>query len=765
MKKHFKKAIAGVLAVSMTVSSFLVPMATERVQATEITDAEIAADLASFDNVSSAEIAEVMSPGWNLGNTMEANGAKKIDGKWYTFPNETAWSNPKVTKEIFEAVKAAGFKSVRIPVSYLDYVGDAESGYRIDEKWLGRVEEVVRMALDTGLYVNINVHGDGYYTVGGSWLLCGESTDKQVEIKKKYEAVWKQIATRFADCDEHLIFESMNEEFDGVHGVPDDSTYKETLEAYSNIVAYNQIFVDTVRQCGENNAKRWLMVCGWNTNIDATCSDKYGFEMPTDTYRDASISSDEWRIMVSCHYYSPWQFCGQEDGDYTQWGKYAVDSSKVWPGANEDYIASQFKLLQDTFTSKGIPVYIGEYGAIDKTADDPLSDAYRSYFMKTLCQLCKETGCVPVYWDQGYNGNYAFYLFDRNTCEITKPALVNAIMDVYDGDDSEKTAEDITNVYVSKASEMLYLGDKDFAGLQLATVFDPIEVKDTVKWASTDESVATVTAEGLVMPVGKGICKITATSTNGTVGSCNIEVVQGTTSITLNYSELKLDMDSRETKQMEATLQPADAQDSIIWSSSNANVAKVDKAGLVTAVSTGECIITATTGNGLTAECKVTVYSASTKPEENQPMELKDGDTVKVAGQTYVVTNMMHATVAYKAAKSKSMDFVEVPATISVEGKTYKVTSIASNAFKGNRKLKNVIIGTNVKTIGKNAFSNCVALKKITVKSKELTSVGKKALQKINAKCKIIVPKSMYSKYVKLFRGKGQKKTVKIIAK
>ena len=155
----------------------------------------------------------------------------------------------------------------------------------------------------------INIHGDGYNTIDGSWLLCNGKN--QTEIKKKYKKVWKQIAERFKNYDEHLLFESMNEEFDGSYSEPNK-------EYYQNINDYNQIFVDTVRKTGDNNTKRWLIIPGWNTNIDYTAGD-YGFKLPTDQYRDKSIDKEEQRIMISVHYYSPWDFCGGENGVITQW--------------------------------------------------------------------------------------------------------------------------------------------------------------------------------------------------------------------------------------------------------------------------------------------------------------------------------------------------------------------------------------------------------------------------------------------------------------
>ena len=136
-------------------------------------------------------------PGWNLGNQLEANSGGT--------PSETAWGNPTITEKLIKQVKAQGFKSIRIPVSYLSKIG-AGPNYTIDSKWLDRVQEVVDMCIDNGLYAIINVHGDGYYSIKGGWLLCGEPASEQKTIKAKYKKVWEQIAKRFKNYDDHLVF-------------------------------------------------------------------------------------------------------------------------------------------------------------------------------------------------------------------------------------------------------------------------------------------------------------------------------------------------------------------------------------------------------------------------------------------------------------------------------------------------------------------------------------------------------------------------------
>ena len=183
-------------------------------------------------------ITKEMGMGWNLGNQLEASNAG--------IPSETTWGNPTISEDLIKAVKEQGFKTVRIPVSYLDKIGAAPD-YTIDSAWLDRVQEVVDYVVGNDLYAIINIHGDGYYTVDKSWLRCVD--DNQDEIKDKYEKVWAQIADRFKDYDQHLIFESMNEESDNTYGKPNAT-------GYENINAYNQIFVDTVRKTGYNNEKR-----------------------------------------------------------------------------------------------------------------------------------------------------------------------------------------------------------------------------------------------------------------------------------------------------------------------------------------------------------------------------------------------------------------------------------------------------------------------------------------------------------------------------
>ena len=367
---------------------------------------------ASADVVAQANASQLvadMGAGWNLGNALEANN----NG----VPSETAWGNPVVTQAFIDRVRAAGFRTIRIPVSYLGNIG-AGPNYTINSAWLNRIQEVVNYAYNRGMYVLINMHGDGYKTVNGSWLICDSSS--QTTIKDKYQKVWQQIATRFQSYNDHLILESMNEEFDGQYGNP-------TQPCYSNINAYNQIFVDTVRRAGGNNSSRWLLVPGWNTNIDYTTGN-YGFALPTDQYRSSTIPSNEQRIMISVHYYDPWDFAGEENGTITQWGPAATNPSRKSTWGQQDFMDAQLKKVYDTFVTRGYPAFVGEYGSVDKTSSDSTNNRYRADFARTLVASAKKYGAATAYWDNGFNGQYGLGLFNRSSSTVTQQGIIDAIL-------------------------------------------------------------------------------------------------------------------------------------------------------------------------------------------------------------------------------------------------------------------------------------------------------------------------------------------------
>lgn len=450
-KKFLACSAAGAMALSMAACSGDKDAENSVISGADGGSAENAAVQYDGDfTVSVADIAADMGAGWNLGNQLEANSGGT--------PNETAWSNPVVTQELISAVADAGFKSVRVPVSYLSMIDDA-NGYAVDSAWLDRVEEVVQYCYAEGLYVIINVHGDGYNSIDGGWLLCND-LENQEYICEKYDALWKQIAERFKDYDEHLIFEAMNEEFDG-------ETYAGDInrEYYANINNYNQIFIDAVRSTGAKNTHRYLMITGWNTNIDYTVGD-YGFEMPT----DPDCTAGENRLMMSVHYYDPWDYCGEENIKTFLWGargqaaiEAGVSPTGMGSWGQEDFLDGQMQKLYDSYISQNIPVVIGEYGCIDKTTADANNpgeiQANRVYYNGYLAGKAASMGIIPVYWDNGHNSTYGFGLFDRSTYEQTQPEIISAIIEAVANKDPQAGADAVVEASVEKSSEVhAYIG-------------------------------------------------------------------------------------------------------------------------------------------------------------------------------------------------------------------------------------------------------------------------------------------------------------------
>lgn len=338
-------------------------------------------------NLTSMELIKDMTLGWNLGNSLDScvadrDGDGFIDNPPSGSVDETLWGNIKTTPEIFTTLKNQGFNAVRIPVTWRDHLGEAPA-YPIDKAWLDRVQEVVDYAYDQGMYVIINLHHDGGDdTEFGAWIRKA-ATDKKA-VLEKYTAVWKQIAERFQDYSDYLIFESLNEVgFDDM----------DTLEGYGLLNEINQTFVDFIRSSGGNNAKRHLLIGGYWTDISATSSDL--FQMPEDPQN---------RCILSLHYYTPWQFC-------------TTNIQKTW-GSTSDVAEMQEKLdiVKEFFINRGIPVIIGEFGVGYGTEAES-----RIRFCGHLISRCKAMGIPCFYWDNGEE-------FDRSRLKWRTEGLAESML-------------------------------------------------------------------------------------------------------------------------------------------------------------------------------------------------------------------------------------------------------------------------------------------------------------------------------------------------
>ena len=369
MKKRFLHLFSLMLAVLM-----LIPCVGSAEEAEAVDNGVMREGLTAL------EATRLMGNGINLGNTLEACD-NNVGIKTNTpLSYETHWGQPKTTQAMIDGMKAAGFDTIRIPVAWMTnathlYEGD----YTIDADYMDRVEEVVRYARKAGMYVIINDHWDGgWYGMFGS-----ESAETRALAMEAYKGMWQQIAERFRDYSDYLIFESANEELGGrfdenspLYCSDSVVTYLNDDERYALTNEINQTFVDVVRATGGNNATRFLLIAGYSTDIDKTCDDR--FQMPKDTV--------DSKLMVSVHYYDPWSYCGASSAvSATKWGKVS----------DYEYMDQQLAKMTK-FTEAGYGVVIGEYGALP--CSDGLKDntlAYHTAFLDA-CTKYNLTNCL---WD------------------------------------------------------------------------------------------------------------------------------------------------------------------------------------------------------------------------------------------------------------------------------------------------------------------------------------------------------------------------------
>lgn len=334
------------------------------------------------ESMNAMDFVKEMGIGINLGNTMEGfyedkknicSGSSVLDG---VEAYEKCWNDIITTQEIIDGMKEAGFDIVRIPVYWGNGMKN-DGKFIVSDELLDRVEEIIDYARNSGMYVVVNIHHYDEY------IIRNFERKEAVEIISN---VWTQIANRYKDYSDYVIFEGFNENV-GSYREEDEFS---TEEIYDYVLELNQAFVDAVRSTGGNNESRVLIASGYWTNIDNTTS--WRFKMPKDTAED--------KLMISVHY---------------------VDNAMYWSnkiGSREwhDYTVSQLELLKEAFTSKDIPVFLGETSA-GYPEDRFANDAYitdSSDALEEVLTLITDYGFIPVIWDT--NNNF----YDRHSCKIRR---------------------------------------------------------------------------------------------------------------------------------------------------------------------------------------------------------------------------------------------------------------------------------------------------------------------------------------------------------
>ncbi|MUG46424.1 cellulase family glycosylhydrolase [Paenibacillus woosongensis] len=332
---------------------------------------------------------EAMQPGWNLGNSLDAVGA-----------DETAWGNPRITKELIQNIAAQGYKSIRIPVTWDSHIGAAPN-YQIEAAYLNRVQEVVQWALDANLYVMINVHHD-------SWLWISKMESQHDQVLARYNAIWRQIADKFKSSPNKLMFESVNEPRFTDGGTTDEAKQQKMLDEL------NVSFFNIVRNSGGQNATRPLVL----STLEASPTQ----ERMTALYNTITKLNDK-NLIATVHFYGFWPFSVNIAG-YTK-----------FDAETQNDITTTFDNVYNTFVAKGIPVVVGEYGLLgfDKNTG-VIEQGEKLKFFEFFAQYVKQKSISTMLWDNGQH-------FNRTSFKWSDPDLFNMIKASWTGRSSTASSD------------------------------------------------------------------------------------------------------------------------------------------------------------------------------------------------------------------------------------------------------------------------------------------------------------------------------------
>lgn len=765
------------------------------------------------DNMDSAAYMSRMGLGWNYGNSLDqAIDTSKMSDEEKAKVNvkycETSANNLALTQKNVDTLKQYGFRNVRIPVAWSNLMDISEDKmtYTINEGYLQRVEQVINYCLNDGMYAIVNIHYDGDWW--GQFGDADESVRKQAWAR--FRQIWTQVSNRYRDYSDRLIFESANEELGdrlNDNWVKRDTNNKTGVltvdEQYETMNKINQEFVNIVRKSGGNNEKRYLLIAGYSTNIERTCDDR--FVMPTDPIKENGVS----KLSVSVHYYTPWNYCGGSEYHQVEGGAARLYD---W-GTDEDIKAMHAELdKMSKFTEQGYGVIIGEYG-VQTTAADGIAN-----YIYEMGQYALEKGMIPVLWDNGgwFNrqkniisyDDVAQAILDMTGAQgIGRKAKVNTGKPLYtevqdesgltpvyswegkwkkNGGDNETYCEpaltvlsnDGTNdwyyhcnsygywavIYSEALKNVKHLyvrvtcenNDIDSSALQFASAEFKENYPPENGLYDPNEQLKAANSGALENCTNGKETNISAEeSWSGKIFSIDEDLLQGKSILWISASNkpvfTKIELFASDAPFPEVSPLPVPPRRTPVPYPSD------------------DVVMPTQSPNPSAPAPTATVPAATTAPVQTaqvptpSSITVAKGDIVKDKNASYKISNVKSNTVEYKAPLNNKKATVTVPATVKVSGVTYKVTSIAKNAFKNNKKLKKVTIGANITTIGANAFAGCKNLKTVDIKSKKLKSVGKNAFKGIHKKAVFKVPAKKLKAYKKLLNSKaGIKKTMKI---
>jgi len=344
-----------------------------------------------FNDITASELVAGIKLGWNLGNTLDAGASSSTP----IADMETAWVKHKTNNENIRTLRRAGFNTIRIPVSWAKTTSKANN-FKIPDVWMARVTEIANYAVAYDMYVIINTHHD-------EGIFGFKDTNVQDGINA-FSIIWGQIADNFKNYNEKLIFEALNEPRTKGSSAEWSGGTKEERD---NINKYYAAFVEVVRKSGGNNNNRFLLLNPYAASAENAAMT--GLVLPEDTANK--------KLIVSYHHYAPYNFALNTNKTYNTWDKdKPSDIADIYNGVIR---------ANSNFISKGIPVIIGEFGAMNKNNEET-----RAAWAEFYVGHARENGIPMVWWDNAiFEGNgELFGLLDRTTNKFPYPLVVNALL-------------------------------------------------------------------------------------------------------------------------------------------------------------------------------------------------------------------------------------------------------------------------------------------------------------------------------------------------
>ncbi|KAF2674887.1 glycoside hydrolase [Microthyrium microscopicum] len=345
----------------------------------------------TFTPITANDWIKKIDPGWNLGNTLDA------------VPNEGSWNNPAVTPDTFDDVKKAGFKSVRLPITWTTKIGPAPD-FKINDAWLERVATVTKQVTDRGLYAIVNVHHDSW-----EWFDWSGNANKK-DLEAKFVKVWTQIATKLACTSSLVAFEPINEP-------------KGTTKAQGDFMnRVNEVFLKAINDVGGFNPQRVVTLVGLGEDSIKTSQ---FFKKPPGSWKNP------WAIQY--HYYSPYDFV------FSAWGK------TIW-GSNEDLTAMEtdLKLIRNNFTD--VPLVIGEYAASAASTESAARWKWFDHFIR----MAAKYNTATILWDNGgdFLDRKSHQWRDETVMEIIVNAQKGVKNSLADSTVDDKADTQFTSAYI-----------------------------------------------------------------------------------------------------------------------------------------------------------------------------------------------------------------------------------------------------------------------------------------------------------------------------